>query len=89
MRTTRIRLVRNKPLGLDAPLLGYFELVTPETPTLVGRIPNKTGKKPKTADENRICSQKGCDTKLSKYNTKDACYRHRAPRFPRVRGRPR
>lgn len=75
--------------GLAGKVPGYLSTVTPETPTLVGRIPNKAGKKPKTTDEARTCSDKSCDTKLSRYNTKDACYRHRPPRFPRVRGRPR
>ena len=63
--------------------------MTNETTTIVGRIPTKTGKRPKTDDEVRVCKDESCDTKLSRYNTRDACYRHRSPRFPRVRGRPR
>ncbi|MGD2043846.1 MAG: hypothetical protein PVJ28_09380 [Acidimicrobiia bacterium] len=63
--------------------------MTNETTTIVGRIPGKSGKKPKTEDESRVCADESCDTRLSRYNTKEACFRHRPPRFPRVRGRPR
>lgn len=61
--------------------------MTQDTPTLVGRIPEKSGKTPKTGAENRVCAEPSCATKLTRYNTNDYCYTHRAPRFPRVRGR--
>lgn len=54
---------------------------------MVGRRPEKSGKRPQTRDEERVCSDPGCDTKLNRYNTSDACYRHKPMRFPRVRGR--
>lgn len=60
-----------------------------ESPTIVGRKPDTTMKRPKTAAEARICDEKGCETKLSRYNTNEKCYRHRPTRFPRVRGRPK
>lgn len=62
--------------------------MTQEIPTIAGRVPDSSGRKPKTSDEIRVCAVRGCDTKLSRYNIKDACYRHRTTRFPRVRGRP-
>jgi len=61
--------------------------MTQETPTVAGRIPEQSGKSPKTVDQVRVCSESSCDTKLSRYNTHHACYRHRPMRFPRVRGR--
>jgi hypothetical protein len=61
--------------------------LTQETPILVGRRPEKSGKRPLTRDEERVCSDPGCDTKLNRYNTSDACYQHKPKRFPRVRGR--
>lgn len=62
-------------------------ILTQETPTIVGRIPEKSGKTPKTDEEERVCSDPSCDTKLTRYNTSDNCYRHKPRRFPRVRGR--
>lgn len=61
--------------------------MTQETPTIVGRIPEKSGKTPRTSAEGRICSDPDCDTKLTRYNTSDYCYGHKPRRFPRVRGR--
>lgn len=66
---------------------GKEQVLTQETPTIVGRIPEKSGKTPKTADEERVCAEASCDTKLTRYNTSDHCYRHKPRRFPRVRGR--
>jgi hypothetical protein len=63
--------------------------VIQETPTIIGRVPDKSGQSPKTVDEIRICSDSSCDTRLSRYNTHHLCYRHRPMRFPRVRGRVR
>ena len=61
----------------------------PQTPeTIVGRLPNTTGRRPRTIDEPRVCSFQGCDTKLSRYNVKSLCYQHSPTRFRRVRGRP-
>jgi hypothetical protein len=61
--------------------------LTRETTTITGRTPEKSGKRPKKSKEGRVCSDKSCDTKLTVYNTTDACYTHRPKRFPRVRGR--
>jgi len=58
-----------------------------ETQTVMGRIPEKSGKRPKRGKDGRVCAYPSCDTKLTSYNTHDACYRHRPMRFPRVRGR--
>lgn len=62
-------------------------VLTQETPTIVGRIPEKSGKTPKTSAVGRVCGDPGCNTKLTRYNTSDYCYRHKPARFPRVRGR--
>ena len=62
-------------------------ILTQDTPTIVGRIPEKSGKTPKTGEEERVCSDPSCDTKLTRYNTSEHCYRHKPRRFPRVRGR--
>lgn len=61
--------------------------MTQETPTITGRIPERSGKMPKTSAVGRICAEKTCETKLTKYNNSDYCYRHKPSRFPRVRGR--
>ncbi|HET8739559.1 MAG TPA: hypothetical protein VFO17_07490 [Acidimicrobiia bacterium] len=61
--------------------------MTQETPTLIGRIPERSGKTPKTLPAGRVCAYPSCDTKLNRYNTSDVCYTHRPQRFPRVRGR--
>lgn len=46
----------------------------------------KGGRRPATVDGRRQCLEDGCTTILSKYNTKERCYQHRAVRFPRIRG---
>lgn len=50
----------------------------------------KTGsyvRKPGTYAAGRVCSKKGCDTRLSTYNARSTCRQHTPVRFPRVRGR--
>jgi hypothetical protein len=37
--------------------------------------------------QDRVCSHKDCETRLSQYNRRDYCYAHAPVRFPRVRGR--
>lgn len=37
--------------------------------------------------EGRVCVEKDCDTKLSRYNRRDHCYAHAPVKYPRVRGR--
>ena len=37
--------------------------------------------------EGRVCAEKDCDTKLSRYNKRDHCYAHAPVKYPRVRGR--
>ncbi|HVR31947.1 MAG TPA: hypothetical protein VMS74_04465 [Acidimicrobiia bacterium] len=36
---------------------------------------------------NRVCSDKHCDTKLSRYNRREFCFAHAPVKYPRVRGR--
>ena len=42
---------------------------------------------PKRSDEQRVCIEDGCTTKLSSYNKRDHCYAHAPTRYPRLRGR--
>lgn len=42
---------------------------------------------PKATDEVRVCAQKGCSTRLSRYNRRDHCFAHAPTKFPRLRGR--
>jgi hypothetical protein len=44
-------------------------------------------RKPGTYAAGRVCSQEGCDTRLSTYNSRPTCRQHTPVRFPRVRGR--
>lgn len=44
-------------------------------------------RRPRTYAEDRVCSHKGCDTRLSTYNSSSTCRQHTPVRFPRVRGR--
>lgn len=37
--------------------------------------------------EGRVCSYKGCSTKLSRYNRREFCYSHAPVKYPRVRGK--
>ncbi|HSM01978.1 MAG TPA: hypothetical protein VK960_06020 [Acidimicrobiia bacterium] len=45
------------------------------------------GRRPKTDDDARRCADDGCDTLLSRYNTRSRCYAHRLVTFPRIRGK--
>lgn len=45
-----------------------------------------SGKRPRAVDTRRVCTDRSCDTVLSRYNTHDYCHLHRPVRFPRVRG---
>jgi hypothetical protein len=45
------------------------------------------GRRPKTDDAQRRCADDGCETRLSRYNTRSRCYAHRAVTFPRIRGK--
>lgn len=35
----------------------------------------------------RVCSQAGCETRLSQYNRRDKCWAHAEMKVPRLRGR--
>ena len=37
--------------------------------------------------QGRVCSEKGCETKISQYNKAEYCHAHAPIRFPRVRGK--
>ncbi|OFW54508.1 MAG: hypothetical protein A2V75_05170 [Actinobacteria bacterium RBG_16_70_17] len=42
---------------------------------------------PRSQDGERLCGQRGCTTRLSRYNNREFCYAHAPTRFPRLRGR--
>jgi hypothetical protein len=44
------------------------------------------GTGPTARASNRACSENGCITRLSRYNTAEYCYLHAPVRFPRFRG---
>lgn len=35
----------------------------------------------------RVCAEKHCTTKLSRYNRREYCFAHAPVKYPRVRGR--
>ena len=43
-------------------------------------------RKQKQFGENRVCSDKNCETTLSKYNKKETCFNHSPKEFGRNRG---
>jgi hypothetical protein len=45
------------------------------------------GRRPKAILDARFCADRGCRTRLSRYNTRTHCYSHSAIRFPRTRGK--
>lgn len=55
--------------------------------TLKGKKPRGYVRKPRVYPQDRVCSHKGCDTRLSQYNARPTCRQHTPVRFPRVRGR--
>lgn len=46
----------------------------------------EVGRRPKSVDSHRECSEQGCTTILSRYNLRDTCRLHTPIRFPRIRG---
>ena len=62
--------------------------VDPVQTALTGRLCPPRGRVVRAVQEGRICAEERCNTRLSRYNSSDRCYRHQSPRFPRVRGRP-
>ena len=41
----------------------------------------------KSFGRNRVCSERGCDTRLSMYNNGKYCYQHEPMSVPRTRGK--
>jgi hypothetical protein len=52
-----------------------------------GRRLTGANRAPKTYSTERLCAQRGCSTKLSRYNRREWCYAHAPTKFPRLRGR--
>jgi hypothetical protein len=46
-----------------------------------------TGRRLKTESEGRVCVEQTCDTRLTRYNRKERCFRHQVRKYPRIRGR--
>lgn len=55
---------------------------------LTGTLAPPRGRRPKTCEGTRECSDPDCATRLSRYNHGERCYLHQRPRFPRIRGVP-
>ncbi|HEX6331022.1 MAG TPA: hypothetical protein VF129_07005 [Actinomycetota bacterium] len=51
--------------------------------TRPGKLPARSEPEP----DGRVCSQEGCTTRLSVYNTSDRCWQHAEIEFPNRRGR--
>lgn len=41
----------------------------------------------KAGGQGRVCSQAGCETRLSVYNASERCWQHEEVVFPNLRGR--
>ena len=52
------------------------------TARAVGHAPRR----PKTFGEGRVCGDKACPVRLSRYNRAERCFNHAPARFPRLRG---
>lgn len=48
--------------------------------------PRGRSRRPKTADEGRVCGDESCDTILSRYNRAEFCNTHKPVKYPRLRG---
>jgi hypothetical protein len=48
--------------------------------------PTGRRRKLKTYGDDRVCSEEGCSTRLSKYNQNTECHTHAPRRYPRTRG---
>lgn len=57
------------------------------TDTITGQKPQVTGRSPRTFNDDRVCADESCNTRLNRYNRFDRCSQHQRIRFPRVRGR--
>jgi len=55
--------------------------------TLKGAAIKGVTRPSKDFGEGRVCAEKRCVTKLSRYNRRDHCYAHAPVKYPRVRGR--
>jgi len=60
---------------------------TRRNPTIARRI-GGSNRKHKVYPTGRICAEKGCEIRLSIYNSAERCHQHdRCFSFPRIRGR--
>ncbi len=57
-----------------------------DSTTMQATTAGRARRRPKTFGEGRICGFKICETKLSRYNRNESCFRHAPARFPRMRG---
>lgn len=91
MKTTTERLRRSQSLMWF--LFAAHGLVTPRAhavgmnESIIGRKFTGKRRRPKAIDEQRVCAESGCDTRLTRYNRRTHCYVHAPVKYPRVRGR--
>jgi len=57
-----------------------------DSTTLRATTAGRARRRPKTYGEARTCSDRNCETKLSRYNRSESCFQHAPARFPRMRG---
>ena len=55
--------------------------------TLKGKAIKGVTRPSKDFGDGRVCADKACDTKLSRYNKREHCFAHAPVKYPRVRGR--
>lgn len=54
--------------------------------TMRATTAGRARRRPKTYGESRVCEEKACTTRLSRYNRSDFCFQHAPVNFPRMRG---
>ncbi len=57
-----------------------------DSTTMRATTAGRARRRPKTYGEDRVCGADRCETRLSRYNRNQFCFRHAPARFPRMRG---
>jgi len=54
--------------------------------TLRATSPGRARRRPKTYGDMRVCADKECETRLSRYNRETYCFTHAPAKYRRMRG---
>lgn len=54
--------------------------------TMTASSVGRTRRRPRTYAKGRICRDRSCSVRLSRYNKAEYCFSHAPARFPRLRG---